>query len=136
MNEEYSRNCGVYILFVGDMFYIGKSIAMRSRFSAHRWMLTDLLYCEMINPNSEKYKLYQSYQSALQYLKENPDIDTIFAYVLEVCETDEEAYAKEQELISLMNWHFLGCRCFNVQEACDIFDYVSKEEMEIGLAID
>ena len=132
-NPEYSKNCGVYILFFGDRFYIGKSIDIEHRLRHHRWHISNIIYQESVNLeiNANLSETYPEYLNVLNHLKDNPGIDTISAYVLEICESDEDACEQEHKLMSYMHSHFLGARCLNFKpDSCyDVFDGVSKEEI-------
>lgn len=126
VNEEVSRNCGVYVYFLGDKFYVGVSVNIRARLMAHRTSLNHVLHDETLNPEYN-YQLFDAYSNILYYLKDNPEIDTIYGYALQICDNRDDAYEQEQELIDRLGYHFLGSRCFNVRECTDILDIVPKE---------
>ena len=105
------RTTGVYILWVGERFYIGKANCIRNRIVSHRNKLNYALGAFLYG-NRVKH-LNGSYETIVSYLVENPEIKTIEVDVLYICETEKEALIEEEYWFKALISHPLNHFCLN-----------------------
>jgi len=111
-NPEHRNKKGVYCIWFGDRFYIGKANNLGSRISAHRWHINKMV-CDIVYDRSGNWSA--SYLRIMEHLKQNPNIIDAEAYIIEVCDTDEDALKIERDWLKTMQGHFLNWHCLNKQ---------------------
>lgn len=105
------RTTGVYILWLGERFYIGKAKCIRNRIVSHRSKLNHA-FGAFLYGNRTKY-LNGSYEAIVSYLVENPEIKTVEVDVLDICDTEKEALIEEEYWFKVLISHPLNHFCLN-----------------------
>lgn len=104
------RTIGVYCLFFGNYFYIGKSVDIRRRISWHQGKINELLAQTLYG---RAPKPTGSYPIIISHLIENKHIATIDVCLLNVCETEADALEQEFGWHSFLRCHELNYFCLN-----------------------
>ena len=111
LREVDRGTTGVYILWFGERFYIGKASDIKNRISCHKSIINYVLGATL---NGWKPKqLYGSYEIIVQHLVENPEIMVIEVDVLDICETGEDALREEDLWHKTLISHPLNHYCLN-----------------------
>ncbi len=97
---------GIYCLWFGEKFYIGRSRTVRYRIKSHQSSLRGRLKSK--KPIRGGMDLYQF---VLEHLKANPHITVAYMEVLETCNTDAELVAAEQKYFDKFIW---DKKCLNL----------------------
>lgn len=98
---------GVYKIWFGDKFYIGRTRYLWKRIRSHERDLN----------NRKKGRWWtitgpqDFYQFVIAHLKKNPQIQVAYMEVLERCDTDEALVAAEQKYFDMHEW---DTNCLNL----------------------
>lgn len=102
---------GVYILWFGERFYIGKANCIRRRTLDHKSKLNYTFGAFLYGRKTKYYG--GSYETIISYLIENPEITTVEVDVLDICETEKEALFEESLWHGVLISHPLNHFCLN-----------------------
>lgn len=105
------RTTGVYILWFGERFYIGKANCIRNRIVSHKTKLNYTFGAFLYGRKTKHF--IGSYEVIVQHLIENPEIKTVEVDVLDICETEKEALYEESLWHSVLISHPLNHFCLN-----------------------
>lgn len=112
--EPIPVNCiGVYCLFFGNHFYIGKSTNVRARLGSHRLQIDRLLWRTL---SGKEPKVVGSYIRIVQHLIENTDIVSMDAMLLYIARSEEDALSEEWCWLNFLQSYVLNYRCRNKME--------------------
>lgn len=101
------KRSGVYKLWFGDKFYIGRSRHLNDRLRSHERDLNRRKNGRWWNITGPQ----DFYQFVIMHLKKNPQINVAYMEVLEYCKTDEELIAAEQKYFDMHEW---DVNCLNL----------------------
>lgn len=111
LREVDIKTTGVYILWFGERFYIGKANNIKSRISSHKSIINYVLGAALHGWKPKQ--LYGSYEPIVQHLIENPEINVIEVDILDVCQTEQEALQEEDLWHKVLISHPLNHFCLN-----------------------
>lgn len=101
---------GVYCLFFGNHFYIGKSVDVRRRLSWHLCKINELLaqalYGRWPKPTG-------SHSIIISHLVVNKHIDSMDAILLYIAASEKDALDEELNWLDFLSSHELNFLCLN-----------------------
>lgn len=112
---------GVYKLWFGDKFYIGRSRCLVQRMSSH---LNDL-NARLSGKRIPSDPTLDYYQKVIKHLKKNKDIVVVRIEIVRFCKTDDELVANEQKQFDK---HINDEMCLNFGFVATPYKYLRSEE--------
>ena len=120
-HEEYSNNPVVYLITIGEKYYIGKADKYKRRVGQHICNIKNLVW----NPDINNIPENSSYFLIRKYLLENPHIEDIFFEVIELCSDPRNAEQSE------FGW-FMDVRVFGLHDLFLNYDQVHKDRHDLS----
>ncbi len=130
MPQNMNSVVGVYVFYVGDMFYIGRTISVKSRLRAHAKRISHCLlnYDQYANNIAQSRKdISGMYFRIAKYMYEHPKIEGIRVSRIYPVSNHIDLCIKEFQLLRLYENH---PDCFNVSFSCSIFHREVKPKGE------
>lgn len=95
-NQEFYEYPVVYIITIGDMYYLGTTQLYKKRAYQHRRNFSKMVFSKRLDLGLDYYK------RIYEYLFDNPSIIDIRIEVLEVCDSAESAKTIEDDWLTYL----------------------------------